>query len=208
MFCTHCGKPLAEGARFCTSCGNPIAAAPAAQPAPAPAPVPAPAAPKAAAPAATVYRPSAAPAACKKAAPSKGRGDRWALKLCAGFLGLFAMLAIILPPIVFKVSLETFFYWIAPWTQVAGVIFIILGVFLLFCTLVLLLLGTILSFCLKKVPGLFLAAAILMLGILIPCFGYAFSAWFSLLAIPLTVVATVLGYCARPAYRRNLNKAK
>lgn len=47
MFCTKCGKPLAEGAAFCTACGAPAPAwnsapAPAPRPAPAPAPVPTP----------------------------------------------------------------------------------------------------------------------------------------------------------------------
>ncbi len=41
MFCTKCGKPLAEGAKFCTACGAPPGQEPAPQPTPAPAPQPA-----------------------------------------------------------------------------------------------------------------------------------------------------------------------
>ena len=36
MFCTHCGKPLREGARFCPSCGRALNAAEAASAAPPP----------------------------------------------------------------------------------------------------------------------------------------------------------------------------
>jgi len=43
-FCTHCGAPLPDGARFCTSCGTPVAAAPA-SPRPAPGQQPQPAQP-------------------------------------------------------------------------------------------------------------------------------------------------------------------
>ncbi len=42
MFCTKCGKPLAEGAKFCTGCGAPQGQEPAPQQAPEPQPVPAP----------------------------------------------------------------------------------------------------------------------------------------------------------------------
>lgn len=44
-FCTHCGAPLPDGARFCTSCGTPVAAAPA-SPRPAPRQQPQPAQPQ------------------------------------------------------------------------------------------------------------------------------------------------------------------
>ena len=38
MFCSKCGTPLADGAKFCTGCGTPVAAPAAPAPAPAPAP--------------------------------------------------------------------------------------------------------------------------------------------------------------------------
>ncbi len=40
MFCTKCGKPLADGAKFCTACGAPQGQEPESAPQPAPTPVP------------------------------------------------------------------------------------------------------------------------------------------------------------------------
>ncbi len=45
MFCTHCGSPLTEGAKFCAACGAPISVAqpqPTREPTPTPPPAPAP----------------------------------------------------------------------------------------------------------------------------------------------------------------------
>ncbi|MBQ9941941.1 MAG: zinc ribbon domain-containing protein [Christensenellaceae bacterium] len=177
--------------------------APVAPAAPAAAPA-APAAPKAAAP--------AAPAAPKAAAPAHAslkakRQDRFVLKLIAAILGLLSLLLLAAQPFVFNMAFPFFDELLYGINDEAFIALICIGGWI-GIILLLLLLGTILSFAGKKVPGLFLPAFIMLLPIAGFVLLLCIEEFIFLLGLPtligtlFTLVATVLGYCAKPSYKR------
>ena len=137
---------------------------------------------------------------------SSTRTDRWFLKLIAGFAGLAALILLFAAPLV-NLSRTVHVYWSTIPGIYANSFF---GMLLWTTSAICLLIGMILSLCLKKVPGLFVAAlcqlsvsALLIVDIfrnypLAPItigWGYIGSVLFS-------IAAMILGFFSYPAYTK------
>lgn len=133
---------------------------------------------------------------------SDKRTDRWYLKLVAGLIGFVAFIFL----------LFTLFgsagVYISSFSFTFSAFF---ALFLLFTGGICLLIGFILSLCLKKVPGLFLATVaqlVISIILVMDLFAGQMSIALSILGfgyiacLILCILAMVLGFCSYPAYTK------
>lgn len=143
------------------------------------------------------------PVAQGKEPQSTVRTDRWFLKLIAGFAGLAAFIFLFATPLFNSSKILKMYFTTLPSLNGS----MLLGVTLLVTAAICLLIGLILSLCLKKVPGLFIAT-LCQLVVSALLFAEAFRGYPIFVgpgyigSILLSIAAMILGFFSYPAYTK------